>query len=99
MAKRVRKPTLPYAAGSSTSKAAAKSMVNKAEVQRERICNLLKKVRKPLTDQAIQLALDMAGDSERPRRGELEAAGRVVKIPGKTGLTLSGRAADLYRAV
>lgn len=71
--------TLPYAPGSDTSKAAAVRMAaqpGKIRADHRRILNVL--LAGPLTDKEIQRILDMPGDTERPRRGELVAMGRVV---------------------
>lgn len=71
--------TLPFARGSATSEAAAKRMAAKplrVNGDRERI--LLALQSKAMTDKELQALLGMAGDTERPRRGELVAMGRVV---------------------
>lgn len=49
------------------------------------------------TDQEIQDALGMSGDTERPRRRELQTAGLIVDS-GKTRSTPSGRAAVVWVA-
>lgn len=70
---------LPYATGSDTSKAAAERMAAKPHrirADHRRILNVL--LAHPLTDREIQRILDMPGDTERPRRGELVAMGLVV---------------------
>jgi hypothetical protein len=49
------------------------------------------------TDAEIQGALDMSGDTERPRRRELQAAGFIADS-GRTRLTPAGRAAVVWTA-
>lgn len=70
---------LPFAPGSDTSKAAAERMAAKPiKIRRdhERIINVL--LSGPKNDKEIQTILGMSGDTERPRRGELVQAGRVI---------------------
>jgi hypothetical protein len=50
------------------------------------------------TDEEMQAALDMAANTQRPRRIELTAAGRV-KDSGQTRPTRSGRKAVVWQAV
>lgn len=50
------------------------------------------------TDEEIQLELGLAGDTERPRRRELEKAHLVVDS-GQRRPTSSGRMAIVWRAV
>ena len=50
------------------------------------------------TDAEIQAALDMSGDTERPRRRELQVAGFIADS-GRTRLTPAGRAAVVWIAV
>jgi hypothetical protein len=47
------------------------------------------------TDEEIQIALNMAGSTERPRRIELLARGKV-RDSGRTRPTLAGRAAVVW---
>lgn len=71
--------SLPFAPGSATSEAAAKRMGAKpmrVNGDRERI--LLALQSRPMTDRELQAHLQMSGDTERPRRGELVSMGRVV---------------------
>ena len=48
------------------------------------------------TDEEIQSALNMQGNTERPRRRELAKAGQIVDS-GKTRPTASGRSAIVWR--
>lgn len=50
------------------------------------------------TDDEIQAALDIDGNTERPRRRELEGMGLVQVTEGRR-LTRSGRTARVYRAI
>lgn len=50
----------------------------------------------PVSDQRLERLTGLSGNSIRPRRGELEAAGLIVHA-GK-GTTESGRTCDLWRA-
>jgi hypothetical protein len=50
------------------------------------------------TDAEIQAALDMSGDTERPRRRELQQAG-FIGDSGQVRQTPSGRAAVVWIAV
>jgi hypothetical protein len=64
-----------------------------------RIYEFLKKRGKEgATDLEIQESLDIHGDTERPRRGELEKSGRIVKADRKRK-TRSGRFAAVWIAV
>ena len=71
--------SLPFAAGSETSREAAERMAEQpTRIRRdhESILNVL--LSWPKTDREIQTILGMSGDTQRPRRGELVAMGRVV---------------------
>jgi hypothetical protein len=50
------------------------------------------------TDEEIQLGLEMSGSTERPRRVELVAAGRIVDS-GRTRPTQSGRQAVVWETL
>ncbi len=50
----------------------------------------------PSTDEEMMSALEMNGNTQRPRRRELELMGRVVDS-GKTRRTKSGREAVIWR--
>lgn len=70
---------LPFAHGSETSRDAAKRMERKpGRIRRdhERLLNVLCGGGK--TDKQMQEILSLSGDTQRPRRGELVAMGRVV---------------------
>ena len=96
--RRVRASTsLPYAPGSVTSREAAFLGTGTAEAGRARVLSLLRR-QGPMTLQQIEDALGLSGNTVRPRRCELEAAGLVVDS-GKTAKTKSGRDAVLWKAV
>ena len=95
--RRVRASTsLPYAPGSETSREAAEKAEGTAEAGRARVLSLLRR-QGPMTLQQIEDALGWNGNTVRPRRKELEAAGLVVDS-GKTAKTKSGRNAVLWEA-
>ena len=50
------------------------------------------------TDDEIQEALGMAGNTQRPRRRELESAGVIAALPGIKRETRSGRKAQVWVA-
>jgi predicted transcriptional regulator len=70
-------------------------MNNRTEPIRERIYKLLKE--RPCTDEEIGEALDLKGDTVRPRRGELLTEGRICDVG--TRLTRSKRNAVVWGAV
>jgi hypothetical protein len=67
----------PFQPHSQTSYAAAEAIKPDAATLRERVYRRIL-TRGPITDRGIQAALAMAGDTERPRRRELQLAGRIV---------------------
>ena len=69
--------TPPAQAHSPTSRAAAEAIKETASTLRERVYRCIL-TSGPITDRSIQEALGMAGDTERPRRRELQKAGRIV---------------------
>jgi hypothetical protein len=88
----------PYQPHSETSRAAAESVRETAATSRARVLECLRAHPAGLTDQEIQSELNMPGDTERPRRQELEQRGLVHKS-GKTRATEKGRQADVWIAV
>lgn len=84
---------------SATSVAAADGIKPTAARLREMVYDAIKDAgTHGLTDEQIQDALNMGGSTERPRRRELEQAGRI-RDSGKTRLTKSGRKAAVWCAV
>ena len=75
---------------SPTSIAAAESMRESSSTLRERVYRCILTCG-PITDDGICAALAMAGNTERPRRIELQRAGRIVAEGTKP--TASGRQA------
>ena len=96
-------PAAPHN-GTPTSRAAATTIEpNAAETLRKRILEFLRLCGQDgATDEEIQLALDMAGNTERPRRGELANAGLIFRVfhngSYSTRATSSGRKAVLWFA-
>lgn len=84
---------LPYARGSRTSRDAAVRSERKAETDRKRVLDLLRAVPRGMTDKELQAALNLSGDSERPRRWELEGEGLIYKTQERRG------GCFVYRAV
>jgi len=82
----------PYQAHSETSLDAAISMSGKTKTLRELVFDAL--ISKPMTDEELSVALDLAPNTCRPRRVELVRAGRIVEV-GKRP-TASGRSATVW---
>ena len=88
-------PTLPHN-GSSTSKLAARSMRSLAGAQQQRVLECLQQADNAgLADEEIQTALNLSGNSERPRRASLVALG-LVRNSGLMRKTNSGHAAVVW---
>jgi predicted HTH transcriptional regulator len=85
----------PFQSHSSTSRAAADEIKPSASTLREQVFELLKS-EGPMTDEEIQVRLDMNPNTQRPRRVELVDAGRVTDS-GQTKLTKSRRHAVLWK--
>ena len=82
-----------------TSKAAARSMEGCAATLREQVYDyLMSQGLRGDSDEEIQEALSMNPSTERPRRGELQKAGRVMTL-GEIRHTHSGRCAAVWVAV
>lgn len=79
-----------------TSLEAFESIKPLAVTKREEVYEFLKK-NGPMTDEEIQNGLDMNPSTQRPRRIELEAEGRVVAAG--YGVTKAGRKAIIWMAV
>ena len=69
---------LPYQRHSETSRAAAQAARPNARTAREAVMDCIRD-HGPLADREIQNLLGLEGSSERPRRIELAAAGRIEK--------------------
>lgn len=88
--------TLPFVAGSATSKAAALDH-STANAQRQEVLDwFARQGPDGATDDACQRALGLSGSSQRPRRVELVKLGLLIDS-GKTRRTPSGRAATVWR--
>lgn len=79
-----------------TSKPAADSMRGQAAILRAQVLAcIVESGERGMTDEEIQNALGMAGNTERPRRWELERAG-LVKDSGIRRVTKAGRKAAVW---
>jgi hypothetical protein len=87
----------PAVRHSETSKAAAEDIQQCAGTLRAKVLGYLK-ASGPASDEAMQRALHMGANTQRPRRRELELAG-LVRDSGKRTKTSSGRSAVLWIAV
>lgn len=91
-------PKLPHN-DTATSKLAAQSMRSLAGAQQQRVLECLQRAGDAgLTDEEIQRALDLSGNSERPRRSKLVELG-LVRNSGIMRLTSSGHAAVVWAVV
>jgi hypothetical protein len=86
----------PFVSTSQTSAEAAESVREGAAELRERVYSALKRVwPEGLTDEQMQQALGMQGNTQRPRRRELEQRG-LVRDSGERRFTTSGRRAVVW---
>jgi predicted ArsR family transcriptional regulator len=88
---------LPFQRHSPTSRDAAISMKDHAPNQRERVLKAIQSAKDGLTDEEIGLALDMKGDTVRPRRVELVERGKIRASIHKRH-TRAGRLATIWVA-
>ena len=92
-------PSLPYQRHSDTSKAAAVTAERTADIQRERVFRFISgRGDDGATDDEVQVGLGLSGNAQRPRRRELEDAGRVRKA-GRKRPTQTGSPAEVWVAV
>lgn len=90
--------TIPYAKGSETSKAAAKAIKPKVYTLRAEVLDFIVSCGAiGATDEQIQLALDLNGSTQRPRRRDLVLKG-IVRDSGTKRPTRSGRYATVWVA-
>lgn len=88
-------PKMPHN-GTPTSKIAAQSMRSSAGAQQQRVLDCLQQAGDAgLTDEELQAALDLSGNSERPRRRKLVELG-LVKDSGTMRLTHSKSSAVVW---
>ncbi|MCP4677693.1 MAG: hypothetical protein GY854_19690 [Deltaproteobacteria bacterium] len=88
--------TPPHQQHSDTSRGAAVAVASKASKQRAQVyAHILSKGNNGATDEEIGTALDLGGNSVRPRRRELVIAGRVVDS-GHRRKTTTGRDATVW---
>jgi len=89
-------PPAPFKAGSDTSAAAANDIESSAPRMRQRIAEFLAgRGSHGATDEEIQKALNMPGNTERPRRVELLQR-RLVLDTGMRRQTSAGRYAAVW---
>ena len=88
--------TLPYVSGSNTSKDAAASARQNAAVTRMRVAEEIRnRGEMGATDEEVQYALQLPGNTKRPRRIELGLSGHVYDS-GKRRSTRAGRDAVVW---
>jgi len=91
--------SLPYQSHSETSRSAAVRAKSAATTDRARVLAYIRdRGQHGATDLEIQATLRMNGDTERPRRVELENAG-LVRDTGRRRETASGRLATVWVGV
>lgn len=88
-------PPPPFVAHSQTSRAASRYVFG-PETDRQAILRHLLVWVDGRTDEEMQLALGLAGSTQRPRRVELVRMGKVVDS-GLTRKTASGRQATIWK--
>ena len=82
---------------STTSTAAAESIRSKIGPLHKRVMAFLKQNPNGATDEQLMSALDLGGNTLRPRRRELQLMG-LLRDSGRTALTCSGRHAVVWVA-
>ena len=92
---------IPFVKGSETSADAADSMIKPAGKLRFKVYQYIQsRGSVGATDEEVQDALGMSPNTQRPRRRELETAGKIAKMyfmgKRRTRATQSGRRAGLY---
>jgi hypothetical protein len=88
----------PRVRKSSTSMTAAASAVDSAHTLRARLLEALRETPGGLGDEELQERCGLSGNSERPRRRELERQG-LIEASGVTRPTRSGRQAVVWRLI
>jgi len=85
----------PYQKHSNTSRAAAAAIKRRIGPMHQKIIKYLQDNPRGATDEALGDELRIAMNTLRPRRRELQLMGRV-RDSGRTGFTMSGRAAVIW---
>lgn len=85
----------PHVYGSTTSLAAAISISGNVTSMHARIIGCLRSNPQGMTDEQMQIALDMLGSTQRPRRGELVKSG-TIRDSGRKTKTSSRRSAVVW---
>ena len=89
----------PYQRHSPTSRAAAETVEPRVATLRRAVLDALRAAGEAgLTDEEMQTRLGMGGNTQRPRRVELERGG-LVRDSGRTRRTRGGREAVVWVAV
>ena len=89
----------PPAVNVPTSLAAADAIkADAATLRRKLLDYIMEQGSRGATDDECQVALDMAGNTQRPRRVELFQAGKICMAPMMRN-TRSGRKANVWRAI
>lgn len=91
-------PPDPPHSGPETSRAAAESIKPTAGTLRAMVLEYLQSQPDGATDEQMQKALGMTGNTQRPRRQELEKM-NLIRATDKTRPTSSGRQAIVWEAV
>ena len=89
--------TIPYQKHSPTSRAAAESLDDVTGL-RLKVLNYIRSRPDGATDIEIQRTLNMAGDTQRPRRIELQAA-KLIKPVGKRIPIGKKRESTIWKAI
>jgi hypothetical protein len=87
---------VPYVRGSDTSKAAADAMAPHVTPLQQKVMDFLRE-HGPATDEEMQAGIPMGANTQRPRRVELVAKGRVIDS-GTKSLNASGKLAVIWKA-
>lgn len=88
----------PSQVHSATSVAAAEAIKPRTGPLHKLILDHLAQCPNGCTDEELMAALDLSGNTERPRRRELQLMGRVVDS-GRTRPTQSGKQATVWEAL
>jgi hypothetical protein len=85
---------VPYVRHSETSRAAADAMAPHVTPLQQKVMDFLRE-HGPATDEEMQAGIPMGANTQRPRRVELVAKGRVIDS-GKTRTGTSGKQAVVW---
>ena len=85
-----------YQRHSETSREAAHAIQKHIGPLHKRVLNYLEDHPEGATDEQLSEALNLGGSTLRPRRRELEQAGKIIKHPLRRGQTKAGISANLW---